>query len=219
MGRKVGYARVSSREQNLDRQLVALRDYVEEDMIVTDMTSGKDLNRPGYQSFKYGIGKLRAGDELYIKSLDRLSRNKEDIKKELEYYASIGVRVKVIDIPTTMIDLPKGQEWVVEMVNNIIFEVLASFAEQERVSIKQRQAEGIAAMRVVNGKRISNRTGNPVGRPPLQYPSNWDEVYYMWKRGEITAVKAMGILGMKRTSFYRLVKEQKQKDGQLKIVS
>lgn len=217
MGRKVGYARVSSKEQNLDRQVKALMEYVEEDMIVTEKASGIDLNRPGYMSLKIGIGKLRAGDELYIKSLDRLSRNKEDIKKELEYFSSIGVRVKVIDIPTTMIDMPKGQEWIIEMANNIIFEVLASFAEVERETTKRRQAEGIKAMKVVNGKKISNRTGNPIGRPSIQYPNDWDEIYNMWKSGKITAKEAMKKLNLKRTSFYKLVKLQKQKDEQLKI--
>ena len=90
LGKAVGYARVSSREQNLDRQLMALMQYVPEDMIVTDKASGKNLDRPGYQSLKIGIGKLVKGDILYIKSLDRLSRNKEDAKKELEYFSSIG---------------------------------------------------------------------------------------------------------------------------------
>ena len=83
MSKVVGYARVSTSEQNLDRQLQALSRYVEPDMIVTDKSSGRDLNRPGYQSLKVGIGKLVEGDTLYIKSLDRLSRNKEDLKKEL----------------------------------------------------------------------------------------------------------------------------------------
>lgn len=86
MGKTVGYARVSSWEQNLDRQLAALQQYVPEDMIVTDKASGKDLDRPGYQSLKFGIGKLVKGDTLIIKSLDRLSRNKEDAKKELQYF-------------------------------------------------------------------------------------------------------------------------------------
>ena len=85
MGKTVGYARVSSREQNLDRQLIALRKYVPEDMIVTDRASGKDFNRAGYQSLKVGIGKLARGDTLYIKSLDRFSRNKDEAKKDLEY--------------------------------------------------------------------------------------------------------------------------------------
>lgn len=88
---------------------------------------------------------LRDGDTLVIKSLDRLSRNKEHIKQELEYFKSRHIRVRVIDLPTTMLELPEGQEWVFEMINNILIEVLASIAEQERLTIRQRQAEGITA--------------------------------------------------------------------------
>ena len=110
MSKTVGYARVSTREQNLDRQIAALREYVSDDMIVTDKSSGKDLNRAGYQSLKVGIGKLVKGDTLYIKSIDRLSRNKEDAKRELKYFTDSGVRVKILDVPTTMMEIPKGQE-------------------------------------------------------------------------------------------------------------
>ena len=86
---------------------------------------------------------LRQGDTLVIKSLDRLSRNKRDIKTELEWFKDNNIRLKVIDLPTTMMDLPEGQEWVFEMVNNILIEVLGTIAEQERATIKSRQAEGI----------------------------------------------------------------------------
>ena len=209
MGKQVGYARVSSKEQNLDRQIMALKEYVQEDMIVIDKASGKNLERPGYNSLKYGIGKLVKGDSLYIKSLDRLSRNKEDIKKELEYYASIGVRIKVLDLPTTMVDLPEGQDWIIAMVNNILIEVLSSISEQERLTIKQRQAEGIAAMRIVNGKKVSSRTGNPTGRPVKELPENWDVVVDSWKEGEITAVEAMRQLDLKKTTFYRYIKNER----------
>lgn len=211
MKKAVGYARVSSREQNLDRQLQALSQYVPEEMIVTDKASGKDLNRPGYSSLKVGIGKLQKGDTLYIKSLDRLSRNKEDIKTELKYFSSIGVRVKVLDLPTTMTEFGEGQEWVIDMVNNILIEVLSSIAENERLTTKQRQAEGISAMKVVDGKRISNRTGRPIGRQPIEKPDNWDEVIERWKSGKITAVSAMKELNLKRSSFYKLVNKENLK--------
>lgn len=148
MGKIVGYARVSSREQNLDRQVIALRQYVADDMIVTDKASGKDFNRPGYQSLKVGIGKLIKGDILYVKSLDRFSRKKEDAKKELQYFSELGVRVKILDIPSTMTDIAEGQEWILDMINNILIEVLTSIAENERITIRSRQAEGIAAMPV-----------------------------------------------------------------------
>lgn len=129
--RVYGYIRVSTKEQNIDRQLIALiENNVDERNIIMDKESGKDLNREGYQLLKTGL--LRPGDTLVIKSLDRLSRNKCDIKKELEYFKENGIRLKVIDLPTTMLDLPDGQEWVMEMVNNILIEVLGSIAEQER---------------------------------------------------------------------------------------
>lgn len=207
MSKEVAYARVSSREQNLDRQLAALRKYVPDDMIVTDKASGKDFNRPGYQSLKVGIGKLVKGDTLYVKSLDRFSRNKEEAKKELQYFSSIGVRVKILDIPSTMTDISEGQEWILDMINNILIEVLTSISENERLTIRARQAEGLAAMPVdkASGKKISKKTGRCIGRPPIQFPANFDEYYQKWQQKEITARSAMTALGLKSNSFYKLV--------------
>lgn len=190
------YARVSSREQNLDRQLVAFQKMgASERDIVTDKESGKNMDRPGYQALKNAM--LRRGDTLVIKSLDRLSRNKTDIKNELQFFKESGIRLKVIDLPTTMMDLPAGQEWVFEMVNNILIEVLGSIAEQERVTIRQRQAEGIAAAKA---------KGKHLGRPSLTFPDGWPEVYASWKGGKITAKKAMELTSLKRSSFYKLVR-------------
>jgi len=189
------YARVSSKEQNLDRQIAAFKGIgAHEREIITDKQSGKDLHRSGYTALKTTL--LRRGDTLVIKSLDRLSRNKTDIKNELEYFKNHGIRVKVIDLPTTLAEYPEGQEWVLEMVNNILIEVLASIAEQERATIKQRQAEGIAA---------AKEQGKHLGRPTLVRPANWDEVYKSWQAGKITAKIAMEQTGTKRTSFYKLV--------------
>ena len=123
------YARVSSKEQNLDRQLEAFKNLgADEREIICDKESGKNLERRGYQALKNAM--LRSGDTLIVKSLDRLSRNKADIKNELQYFKDNNIRLKVIDLPTTMMDLPKGQEWVFEMVNNILIEVLGTIAEQ-----------------------------------------------------------------------------------------
>ena len=189
------YARVSSKDQNLDRQLAAFKALgADERDIITDKESGKDFNRAGYQALKNGM--LRQGDTLVIKSLDRLSRNKRDIKTELEWFKNNNIRLKVIDLPTTMMDLPEGQEWVFEMVNNILIEVLGTIAEQERATIKTRQAEGI---------NTAKSKGVKFGRPALQFPANWNEVYTQWKHGEITAKVAMEKTGTKRTSFYKLV--------------
>ena len=189
------YARVSTKEQNLDRQISAfLALGANEREIITDKESGKDLERKGYQALKNAM--LRPGDTLVIKSLDRLSRSKCDIKNELQYFKDNGIRLKVIDLPTTMMELPEGQEWVFEMVNNILIEVLGTIAEQERATIKQRQAEGIEA---------AKQKGKKLGRPALAFPANWNEVYASWKAGEITAKTAMEQTGTKRTSFYKLV--------------
>ena len=213
MSKIVGYARVSTSEQNLDRQLQALSQYVEPDMIVTDKASGKSLSRPGYQSLKVGIGKLVEGDTLYIKSLDRLSRNKEDLKKELQYFKEKGIKVKILDMPTTMTDFPAEQAWIGDMITNIMIEVLSSIAQNERETTRQRQLEGLAAMPTDNttGKKISRRTGNPIGRPPVTYPKKWESVYKDWLEKKITARQAMRLLNLKPNSFYKLAKEYSEK--------
>ncbi len=191
------YARVSTKEQHLDRQLAAFKALgAEEREIITDKESGKDLDRPGYQALKSVI--LRPGDTLVVKSLDRLSRSKADIRNELQFLKDQGIRLKVIDLPTTMTELLEGQSWVFEMVNNILIEVLGTIAEQERMTIKQRQAEGIAAAKA-KGKKF--------GRLAMKTPENWDQVYTSWRRGEITARKAIEMLHMKTTSFYKLVRK------------
>ncbi|GAB2046347.1 recombinase family protein [Agathobaculum sp. TL06] len=188
------YARVSSKEQNLDRQLAAFAALgAQERDIITDKESGKDLDRTGYTALKTAL--LRRGDTLVIKSLDRLSRNKMDIKNELHFFKENGIRLKVLDLPTTLIEYPAGQEWVLDMVNNILVEVLSSIAQQERETIRQRQAEGIAAAKA---------KGKCFGRPKAQKPDNWNEVIAKWEAGEITAVEAMRQTGIKRSTFYKL---------------
>lgn len=191
------YARVSSKEQNLDRQIdafIALG--ASERDIVTDKESGKNLERKGYQALKNAM--LRRGDTLVVKSLDRLSRSKADIKNELQYFKDNGIRLKVLDLPTTLMEYPEGQEWVFDMVNNILIEVLGAIAEQERVTIRQRQAEGIAAAKA---------KGKHLGRPRTVKPDNWNEVIQQWRDGAITAKKAMELTGLKRSTFYQFVNE------------
>lgn len=209
--KKVGYIRVSTNGQNLARQKAALMKYLPEDMIVSDKKSGKDFEREGYSSLKNGIGKLVKGDELYITSLDRLGRNKDETLKELQYYKDNGIRIRVLDIPTTMMEIgeTESQTWIIEMINNILIEVLASLAEQERKTIKERQAEGIDQMPVnpKTGKKRSLKTGRDIGRPVAEYPGNWKEVYAEWKAKKITAVEAMERMKLKKNTFYNLVKK------------
>lgn len=192
-----GYARVSSNEQNLDRQIEALHKMgVADREIIVDKTSGKTLDRPGYQALREQL--LRSGDTLVVKSLDRLSRNKQHIRQELEYFRAQHIRVMVMDIPTTRIDLQDGQEWIIDMVNNVLIEVMASFAEQERRMIKERQAEGIA---------VAKKKGKHLGRPRISYPKMWEQVYKKWRAGELTAVKAAEDLELTRCTFYNLVRK------------
>ena len=192
-----GYVRVSSPDQNPDRQILALLKYVKRENIVVDKQSGKNMDRPGYNALK-GIFGLRPGDVLYIVSLDRLSRNKEDIKKELAWFKENKIRLMILDLPSSMIQVPENQEWIIEMIQNILIEVLASMAEQERLIIRKRQREGIEA---------AKKKGKHLGRPYLKVPENFDEVYARWKSGEITARAAQKMLGMSSASFYRLVKK------------
>lgn len=191
-----GYARVSSAHQNEDRQLEALKKFgIDERNIIIDKESGKDMDRHGYQSLKHTL--LRKGDILVVKELDRLSRRKEDIKNELEYLKRSGIRVKILNIPTTLADFPDGNEWVLDMVNNILIEVMGSIAEEERNKIHQRQREGIDA---------AMTKGTTFGRPQVEKPDRWSEVMEQVKNQEITSVQAMNLLGMKKTSYYKLRK-------------
>lgn len=190
------YARVSSAEQNLDRQINEFKLLgADERDIITDKQSGKNLDRNGYMALKNAL--LRPFDTLVIKSLDRLSRNKMDIKNELQYFKDNNIRLKVIDLPTTMLDLPSEQSWVIDMVNNILIEVLSSIAEQEYHTIHERQAAGIKAARSRNVH---------LGRPPLKKPENWDTIIAEYKAANITAKQAMTTLNLKKSSFYKLLK-------------
>ena len=201
MNKTYYYARVSTTEQNLDRQIELFRSLGAEDRdIITDKQSGKSLDRTGYNALKNAI--LRAGDTLVIKSLDRLSRSKTDIKNELKYFKDNNIRLKVADLPTTMIDLADEQSWVIDMVNNIMIEVLSSIAEQEYNTIHQRQSEGIAAAKA---------KGKHLGRPKLIKPDNWDSVISEYKESRITAKEAMTRPNLKRSSFYKLLKSENER--------
>lgn len=140
------YARVSSASQNLARQIEAFRrDGADDHDIITEKRSGKNMERPEYQAIKDHM--LRSGDTLVVMSLDRLGRNKQEVKEELDYYRKHNIRVRILDLPTSNFKPGEGQEWILDMVNNIIIEVLASQAEQERLTLRKRQAEGIAIAR------------------------------------------------------------------------
>lgn len=190
------YARVSSKEQNADRQVQALIEYgVDEYNIIVDKKSGKDMKREGYASLKNFI--LRSGDTLVVKELDRLSRSKADIKKELEYFKEHHIRVKILDIPTMLAEFSVEQEWVMDMINTILIEVLGSMAEAERLKIRQRQREGIDS---------AKQRGVKFGRPRAEKPANWDSVMEKVNRGIIRPVDAMREMGLKKGTYYNLIK-------------
>lgn len=202
------YARVSSRDQNLERQISAFKSLGADDRdIYCDKKSGKDFDRENYLMLKKSL--LRTGDTLVIKELDRLGRNKAEIKKELEYFKEQGIHIKILDIPTTILDIPKGQEWIWDMVNGVLIEVLGTIAEQERRKIIDRQREGLNTMPIKNGKKVSNRTGRSIGRPTVEYPEKWEEYYIDWKDKKITAIEFRNFVGLKKTTFYRLLKTMK----------
>ena len=193
----VGYVRVSSKEQNLDRQVEEMKKIgIEEKYIYEDKQSGKDFERLGY---KYMIRALECGDTLVIKSLDRLGRNQNGIKKEWQYFKDNGINVRVLDMPALNIDYSNEQHsGIFKMITNIVFELLSWTAENERDTIRQRQSEGIA---------VAKAKGKKFGRPKVEIEQGFNEVYEKWQNEEITAVKAMGILNMKRNTFYRRVQE------------
>ena len=195
MSRVYGYARVSSTEQHLDRQIEALSAYgVEDRHIITDKQSGKNFDRPGYQTLKEQL--LRSGDVLVIKELDRLGRNYEQIKAEWSDLRKMGVDIVVLDMPVLSTadksDLDKS------LIASIVFELLAYLSEKERVKIKTRQAEGIA---------IAKQKGVKLGRPKAELPQGFAEEVRKWKEGKQTATETMQALNLKRTTFYKLVKE------------
>lgn len=192
------YCRVSTREQNLDRQLRALEEYKTADEVFCDKKSGKDFERSEYKRLK---DMVQAGDEVIVKELDRLGRNKEETKEELKWFKDAGVRIRILDLPTTLQDFP-GTEWVGDMVNNVLIEVMAAIAQQEREKIKKRQEEGIAAMPIVNGKRVSSKTGRGFGRESISIPQ-FEKFLKKQKDGELTVTECCKQLGISRSTWYK----------------
>lgn len=190
-----GYARVSSKEQCLDRQIASLKQYVpnERDIII-DKLSGKDTNRPGLENLLFNI---RQGDTLYIHSLDRLGRNKNDIKFLLTELKNKRVIVRILDLPTSMIDYGEAGNGIMEMINNILIEVMAYQAQAERENIRKRQGEGIAAAKA---------RGVHFGREKYELPDSWKDDYNVWKNNGCTAKSLMKKYGWSSTTFYRKVK-------------
>ena len=193
--RQFGYARVSSTDQNGDRQLIALRAQgVERPCIFMDTQSGKDFNRPQYKRL---LRKLKKDDLLFIKSIDRLGRNYEEIQNQWRHLTKEkGVDICVIDMP--LLDTRRGKDLVGTFLSDIVLQVLSFVAENERISIRQRQAEGIAAARA---------RGVHLGRPPIQPPVDFHDIVKAWKKKEITTAEAAKRCGMSEITFYRRRRE------------
>ena len=205
-----GYARVSSRDQNLDRQIQALRDAgVEERFIFCDKQSGKDFNRKEYNTLvgtADNAPALHKGDLLVIMSIDRLGRNYSEMRDQWDLITkTIGADIKVLDMP--LLDTSSSTDNLdSRFLADLVLQILSYVAEKERENTRKRQRQGIDVMPVKDGKRYSSKTGRPTGRPPIEFPEHWDEVYSAWKAGHITAVQAMMDLHLRKNSFYKLVK-------------
>ena len=199
------YARVSTKEQNLARQLESAKNYKASiDEIFCDKVSGKSFKRPEYERLKNAVV---TGDEIIVKELDRLGRNKALIKEELKWFKEQGVIVRVLDLPTTLMEFPTGQEWVFDMVNNILIEVLSAMAEQERDKINRRIKEGIASMPVVDGKRVSSKTGVAIGRTNKISNEAFQNFLEKNKKGEISVTQCCKELGISRRTWYNRARE------------
>ena len=185
-----GYIRVSSKDQKEDRQQIALKEVgVERQNIYVDKQSGKDFNRPQYKKM---LRKLKKDDLLYIKSIDRLGRNYEEILQQWRILTKEkGVDIVVLDMP--LLDTRRGKDLMGTFLSDIVLQVLSFVAENERTNIKQRQAEGIAAAKA---------QGIKFGRPPLPLPDNFYEVHKAWRSKKITLKQAAEACNMPVGTFY-----------------
>ena len=185
-----GYIRVSSKDQKEDRQQIALKEVgVERQNIYVDKQSGKDFNRPQYKKM---LRKLKKDDLLYIKSIDRLGRNYEEILQQWRILTKEkGVDIMVLDMP--LLDTRRGKDLMGTFLSDIVLQVLSFVAENERTNIKQRQAEGIAAAKA---------QGIKFGRPPLPLPDNFYEVHKAWRSKKITLKQAAEACNMPVGTFY-----------------
>ena len=190
-----GYVRVSSREQNEDRQLDALRGMeIEERNIFIDKQSGKDFERPQYKRL---VRKVRREDLICIKSIDRLGRNYSEIQEQWRYLTKEkGADIVVLDMP--LLDTRRGKDLMGTFLSDIVLQVLSFAAENERTNIRQRQAEGIAAAKA-RGVRF--------GRPQIIMPEYFGKTVRSWERKEITVEEAVRRCGVSESTFYRRLRE------------
>ena len=204
MANTFGYARVSSMDQNADRQVIALREKaVAAERIYIDSQSGKDFNRPQYQAM---MRAMQVGDLLYVLSIDRLGRNYEEVQEQWRFLTKeLRVDICVIDMP--LLDTRNGKDLMGTFIADVVLQILSFVAQSERESIKKRQAEGIAAAKA-RGVRL--------GRPQIPVPEEFTQIVAAWQAGQITLAEALMRSGLSRSTFYRRKKameNQENKEG------
>lgn len=211
MGVKYGYVRVSTREQNEERQMQAIKAYypdILQENIFADKATGRTFDRPQYNAMKqlilnvknaYSNSENQVTIEVIIEELDRLGRTKQGILEELRWFANNHIRIRILEIPTTLMDIDPQNDWVLDMINKILIEVYASLAEQEMEKRVKRQREGI---------EVAKAAGKYKGRIPIKIDRDkFMAVYEKYRSGEISAVQAMQQLSLKPNTFYRRIKE------------
>ena len=197
-----GYIRVSSCDQNEDRQLIAMRNArVPSKNIFVDKQSGRDFDRPMYRKM---VRKLRCEDIVYIKSIDRLGRNYQEVMEQWQYLTRVK-RVDIVVIEMPLLDTRRGKDLMGTFLSDIVLQVLSFVAENERTCIRSRQREGIEAARL---------RGVKFGRPRAAVPDCFETVYSKWKKKEITLSAAAAMCGVSRNTFYRFVREYEMKNDQ-----
>lgn len=195
MANVYGYVRVSSIDQNEDRQLIVMdENNVPKSNIYIDKQSGKDFERPQYKKL---VKKLNAGDLLYILSIDRLGRNYEDIQKQWRILTKdIGIDVCVIDMP--LLDTRNGKDLMGTFIADLVLQILSFVAQNERENIKKRQAQGISAAKA---------KGVKFGRPESPVPDEFDKLIRQWEKKEITIAELLAVCNMSEATFYRKLRE------------
>ena len=191
-----GYVRVSSQEQNEDRQLIAMAEAgVARGNIFMDKQSGKDFERPNYKKL---IKRLRPGDTLIIKSIDRLGGNYEEIQNQWRIITKEKkVDIVVIDMP--LLDTRRDKNLLGTFISDLVLQLLSFISENERTTIRQRQAEGIAA---------AKKRGVRLGRPTKEAPSDFDELIAKWQKKEMPLDEILRQYGMSESTFYRRLRER-----------
>lgn len=189
------YIRVSTKDQNEDRQLDAIAPYnLPPNNIFIDKQSGKDFNRPVYKRM---VRKMRQGDLLIVKSIDRLGRNYEDIMEEWKYLTkSKKIDIRVLDMP--LLDTTNAKDLLGTLIADLVLQLLSFVAENERTNIRQRQAEGIAAAKA---------RGVKFGRPPKETAVDFLQIYNQWQNANISTDEALRCLEISRSTFYRRIKQ------------